>query len=241
MSCVGPERKRAGQPDPWTVSRPRVSQRAARGAEDKGKGRRLERTVSDWPPTAGDLDREGNAAFWKLKATGPGSGTWVLSPRVWRKKLRRPSPGPPEEEGGAEGSADLSRDEAPAVVERSQPQGDPGDPGAQVPDDMPQDVSTRKRKAGHMEEWRKFTPPCIQPELCMARTWGAGRGGQCSKKPLDGCRFCGTHVKQQGQRGWHGAVDEEIPAKKLLEFKTKGTPRADAEVFGAERAEVAAC
>ena len=157
--------------------------------------------------------------------------------------MRGPSPGPPEEEGGAEGSADLSRDEAPAVVERSQPQSDPGVPGVHVPGNMARDGSTRKRTARVMEEWRKFTPPCIQPELCMARTWGRGgdegRGAQCTRPPKSGERFCAQHLKQQGKEGWHGAVDEEIPAKKLLEFKARGRPRTDAEVFGAEREEVA--
>ena len=217
------------QPDPWAVSRPSVSQRTARRGDSKYSGRRLERTVSDLPPTAEDLEREGNAAFQKLKAKGLESGTWVSPPRVWQKKLRHLFPDPAEEEGGAERSAHLAKGESPAGVGR---QSDPAVSGTGVPDDMTQEESTRKRKAGAMEEWRRFTPPCINEGLCMARTWNAGRGGQCRWKPLDGSRLCKFHGEQQGQKGWHGEVDGEIPARKLVEFQKKGKPRADVEVFG---------
>ena len=229
-------RKRVVQPDPWAVSRPSVSQRTARRGDSKYSGRRLERTVSDLPPTAEDLEREGNAAFQKLKAKGLESGTWVSPPRVWQKKLRHLFPDPAEEEVGAERSAHLAKGESPAGVGR---QSDPAVSGTGVPDDMTQEESTRKRKAGAMEEWRRFTPPCINEGLCMARTWNAGRGGQCRWKPLDGSRLCKFHGEQQGQKGWHGEVDGEIPARKLVDFQKKGKPRADVEVFGEERQEVA--
>ena len=175
-----------------------------------------------------------------MLARGIESGTWVVPPRVWLKKLRRPSLGP-----GSDGDAggDEARESESGAVEGAAGVRSPGDAAAPEADEaagMTLGVeSSRKRKAGALEEWRKFTPPCIDPQLCMARTWGRGddegRGAQCTRPPKSGERFCAQHLKQQGKEGWHGAVDEEIPAKKLLEFKAKGRPRTDAEVFGAER------
>ena len=84
----------------------------------------------------------------------------------------------------------------------------------------------RRRTDEPAEEWRKYTPSNIDLTKCMARTWGdRGSGGQCSKCPVSGSRFCGLHQKKEGKKGWHGAVDGEIPADKLADFRAKGRPR----------------
>ena len=83
----------------------------------------------------------------------------------------------------------------------------------------------RRRPDLAVQEWRKYTPTEIDATKCMARTWGNGKGGQCGNKPEAGGRFCGAHKKKEGKPGWHGAVDGEIPAEKLAEFRTKAKPR----------------
>jgi hypothetical protein len=65
-----------------------------------------------------------------------------------------------------------------------------------------------------------FTPAQIDTSLCLARIWGAGKGGQCGQVPLDGSSFCKRHTPQQV----HGLVTGEIPADKLAKFeKAAGT------------------
>ena len=83
----------------------------------------------------------------------------------------------------------------------------------------------RRRTDSAVEDWRKYTPTEIDATRCMARTWWNGKGGQCGNKPGAGGRFCGGHKKKEGKPGWHGAVDGEIPAEKLAEFRTKAKPR----------------
>jgi len=67
------------------------------------------------------------------------------------------------------------------------------------------------------EHWRRFTPTHIYRELCLARTWNGGQGGQCTKTPASGSEFCKTH--QTGEK-WrtHGRLDGPIPGPKLKEF-----------------------
>ena len=63
------------------------------------------------------------------------------------------------------------------------------------------------------EVWRRFTPSVIDPLSCLARTYNAGAGGQCKRKPRDGevtCGVCKTPV--------HGRVDGPIPEVKLAAF-----------------------
>ena len=69
---------------------------------------------------------------------------------------------------------------------------------------------------GNMEDSMAFTPKEIQSNLCKARIWNSGHGGQCSMvAPKDG-DFCGRH-----RSGWkvHGRVDGPIPEAKLKEFQ----------------------
>lgn len=64
--------------------------------------------------------------------------------------------------------------------------------------------------------WRKFSPEVVNTANCLARIWGAGRGGQCKKAQQDGSSFCLLHGKDKWQA--HGRVDGPIPEKKLAEF-----------------------
>ena len=84
-----------------------------------------------------------------------------------------------------------------------------------------QEDSQSMRRAAVAPEWKCYTPDMIDLTRCMARTWNDGKGGQCLKKPKPGLRFCLFHAKQEGDQGWHGAVDGEIPPGKLAEFKRK--------------------
>ena len=86
------------------------------------------------------------------------------------------------------------------------------------------------------EAWIAFTPAEVDASRCMARTWGAGRGAQCTKPRRVGQNdealdFCSLH--QAGDK-WqaHGRVDGPIPEKKLAQFR-KGLKRlADPQVLG---------
>mmetsp|Transcript_123310 Transcript_123310/g.310386 ORF Transcript_123310/g.310386 Transcript_123310/m.310386 type:complete len:271 (-) Transcript_123310:67-879(-) len=65
---------------------------------------------------------------------------------------------------------------------------------------------------------KPFTPEEIEWTLCLARTWNAGRGGQCLRHRRDGSDFCAMHGA--GDK-WmvHGRVDGNVPEKKLREFE----------------------
>ena len=64
------------------------------------------------------------------------------------------------------------------------------------------------------EIWRRFTPSVINPSLCLARTYNAGAGGQCKRKPKLGENVCGACNKNPA----HGRVDGPIPELKLAFF-----------------------
>ena len=83
------------------------------------------------------------------------------------------------------------------------------------------DQGGAKGSAAPLPEWKLYTPKVIDPKRCMARIWGDGAGGQCTRAQSRGMRFCAFHAKQEGGQGWHGAVDGEIPAEKLTEFRNK--------------------
>eukprot|EP00927_Polykrikos_kofoidii_P015253 TRINITY_DN16771_c0_g1_i2.p1 TRINITY_DN16771_c0_g1~~TRINITY_DN16771_c0_g1_i2.p1 ORF type:complete len:630 (-),score=111.36 TRINITY_DN16771_c0_g1_i2:157-2046(-) len=69
-------------------------------------------------------------------------------------------------------------------------------------------------------DWHEFTPKVIQPELCMARVWSHGRGGQCTKMRFLGSDLCRNHCDAE-QRSMlsHGRCDGPIPFSKLQEFR----------------------
>lgn len=56
----------------------------------------------------------------------------------------------------------------------------------------------------------------ISYELCMARVWNSGRGGQCTKRRMgQGSEFCSIHCHKHS----HGRVDGPVPPAKLAEFQ----------------------
>jgi len=72
--------------------------------------------------------------------------------------------------------------------------------------------------------WKKFTPTIVNMERCNARTWNAGRGGQCSKaKCGSDSDFCRAHMADEKWRN-HGRVDGPIPVGKLREFMRTRAP-----------------
>merc|ERR1712216_969723 len=79
------------------------------------------------------------------------------------------------------------------------------------------------------QAWKQFTPTEVNPERCYARTWNAGRGGQCSRaKCGDGSPFCRVHAAGEKWKT-HGRVDGQIPARKLCEFMRVAKGSGDKE------------
>lgn len=68
--------------------------------------------------------------------------------------------------------------------------------------------------------WRRFSPPEVDPQLCLARVWAGGSGAQCTRRrvaeDVTGC--CRVHARG-GQWRVHGLVDGPIPDAKLREFE----------------------
>lgn len=52
-------------------------------------------------------------------------------------------------------------------------------------------------------------PPPPDHERCMARVWGRGKGGQCSKKRTQDSEFCRNHSTSLLR---HGRIDQTPPA-----------------------------
>ena len=67
--------------------------------------------------------------------------------------------------------------------------------------------------------WELFTPVVVRDgSLCLARTWGSGKGGQCGAKPKADTDFCERHSTEEKRT--HGVVTEaEIPEAALRKFK----------------------
>lgn len=127
-----------------------------------------------------------------------------------------------EEEDRAGGDTSAQVD----VEEEEEGAAEPADIGEEVGEDAEADAaqpsSPKPEDAGpagcegNMEDSMPFTPKEIQSNLCKARIWNSGHGGQCSMvAPKDG-DFCGRH-----RSGWkvHGRVDGPIPEAKLKEFQ----------------------
>ena len=36
------------------------------------------------------------------------------------------------------------------------------------------------------DAWKRFTPDVVRTDLCLARVWNSGRGGECSRRALGG-------------------------------------------------------
>lgn len=78
------------------------------------------------------------------------------------------------------------------------------------------------------EPWRRFTPLSVSPQSCMARVWGGGLGGQCTKTPVaGGAGLCQSHARQSRAGGGlsHGRVDGPVPGPKLAEFEQVAAAR----------------
>ena len=78
------------------------------------------------------------------------------------------------------------------------------------------------------ESWRDFTPSVVDLGRCLARTWAAGRGGQCSRLKPSGADVCAKCAKG---RLAHGRVDGPIPTTKLAAFQRTATKK-DADSQG---------
>lgn len=74
------------------------------------------------------------------------------------------------------------------------------------------------------ERSKKFTP-AVAKQLCMARIWGSGLGGQCSHVPVtDG--LCQQHADMwNAGKLAHGRVDGSVPEAKLAEFERAAASR----------------
>lgn len=68
-------------------------------------------------------------------------------------------------------------------------------------------------------DWKRFTPAQVSGDknICMARVWGNGAGGQCSRAHDESSPFCIMHHKNDRWKS-HGRVDGPIPEAKLKEF-----------------------
>eukprot|EP00928_Gymnodinium_smaydae_P008996 TRINITY_DN13321_c0_g1_i1.p1 TRINITY_DN13321_c0_g1~~TRINITY_DN13321_c0_g1_i1.p1 ORF type:complete len:772 (-),score=174.41 TRINITY_DN13321_c0_g1_i1:145-2460(-) len=71
----------------------------------------------------------------------------------------------------------------------------------------------------------EFTPAVINKSLCLARTWGDGRGGQCCRQRLATGSFCMAHAKDEKWKV-HGHVELKVPEKKLNDFRKEWIRRA---------------
>lgn len=53
-------------------------------------------------------------------------------------------------------------------------------------------------------------------DRCMARIWGRGKGGQCTRKCMENSEYCSQHISIRK----HGRIDETVP-KDLFPQKSK--------------------
>merc|ERR1719374_409171 len=86
---------------------------------------------------------------------------------------------------------------------------------------LPDDGTSGDVVIGDVEaESRRYTPDEIDLNLCLARIWNNGKGGQCGRPPHGAGDFCSTHIKQlESNKGLsHGRVDGLVPMAKLREF-----------------------
>ncbi|CAJ1372231.1 unnamed protein product [Effrenium voratum] len=95
-------------------------------------------------------------------------------------------------------------------------------------DDEPPKASANASDAAALADL-PFTPKEVSSQLCMARTWNSGMGGQCRMSPTKGSDFCTRHGNNDAWQV-HGRLDGPIPEKKLKEFekaaRTSSKPKA---------------
>ena len=76
--------------------------------------------------------------------------------------------------------------------------------------------------------------PCDYSSInCMARVWGGGRGGQCSRKRKDGGDYCRKHSENNFRP--HGRIDGEVPEGKRDQMKTGTVATGSASSQKSER------
>lgn len=74
------------------------------------------------------------------------------------------------------------------------------------------DVEILSSKLEHITIKRSVPRPIVPPEdRCMARTWNAGRGGQCKKRHAAGEEYCKAHAKAVDSLKY-GRIDQDPPA-----------------------------
>jgi hypothetical protein len=72
------------------------------------------------------------------------------------------------------------------------------------------DVEILSSKLEHITIKRSVPRPDVPPEdRCMARTWNAGRGGQCKKRHAADQEYCKAHAKAELK---YGRIDQAAPA-----------------------------
>lgn len=93
----------------------------------------------------------------------------------------------------------------------------------------------QRRCSAAKQACRRFSPETLTAGLCMARTWNAGRGGQCRRTASSAGCLCVVHLAQaKSSTGLvHGRVDGPVPAAKLREFERAALRAAGSSVSAA--------
>ena len=74
------------------------------------------------------------------------------------------------------------------------------------------DVEILSSKLEHITIKRSVPRPVVPTEdRCMARTWNAGRGGQCKKRHAADQQYCKAHAKVAEELKY-GRIDQPPPA-----------------------------
>jgi len=68
-------------------------------------------------------------------------------------------------------------------------------------------VIVKKQKGRHLPD---------SEHRCMARVWGRGKGGQCTRKKVGDGLFCTQHIEKRK----HGLITE-APPKEVFQSKTR--------------------
>ena len=120
--------------------------------------------------------------------------------RILQQHQRRPAPAVrlvfEEEEGMAEGVVDQLALDLEAVIDGGAPA---AAPAAEPPPARP------------------CTPAIVSHDLCLARVWAGGAGGQCQIRRPDQGVLCRRHMQDQK----HGLVTGDVPPDKLAEFRRR--------------------
>lgn len=62
--------------------------------------------------------------------------------------------------------------------------------------------------------------PTPEDERCCARIWNRGKGGQCTKRQVDGSDYCKAHLSNRKHGDFRDAVPREIyPHRSAVYYK----------------------